>query len=46
MKEKIEMTKEEMLNLDDNPFEDQELLDSLEVPIEDLDDIPEEQILK
>lgn len=46
MKENEEMTKNEMLELDDNPFEDKELKEGLEVPIEDLSKIPEEQILK
>jgi len=39
------LNKEEMLSLNDNPFEDKELNEKLETPITNLDDIPEDQII-
>tara|TARA_Y100001960_G_scaffold326051_1_gene409616 strand:+ start:24335 stop:24469 length:135 start_codon:yes stop_codon:yes gene_type:complete len=39
------LNKEEMLSLNDNPFEDKELNEKLETPIANLDDIPAEQII-
>ena len=39
------LNEEEMLSLNDNPFEDKELNEKLETPIVNLEDIPENQII-